>query len=68
MRHSFKFIGAIGLLTLFSGCSALYKTPLQMKLANKPAPDFTLAAADGGEVTLSSYRGRPVILSFWAMW
>jgi peroxiredoxin Q/BCP len=28
------------------------------------APDFTLPSAAGGEITLSSYRGRPVVLVF----
>ena len=29
------------------------------------APDFTLAADGGGEVTLSSYRGKKVVLYFY---
>jgi thioredoxin-dependent peroxiredoxin len=28
------------------------------------APDFTLPQSGGGEVTLSSFRGRPVVLVF----
>jgi len=28
------------------------------------APDFTLPRTGGGEVSLSSYRGRPVVLAF----
>ncbi len=28
------------------------------------APDFTLTAIDGSEVTLSGLRGRPVVLVF----
>ena len=28
------------------------------------APDFTLEAIDGSQVTLSSYRGKPVVLVF----
>jgi thiol-disulfide isomerase/thioredoxin len=32
------------------------------------APDFTLAALDGGSVTLSDLRGRWVLINFWATW
>lgn len=32
------------------------------------APDFTLPTLDGGEVTLSDYRGKVVLLNIWATW
>jgi peroxiredoxin len=32
------------------------------------APDFTLPQVDGPSLTLSSYRGRVVLLDFWATW
>ena len=32
------------------------------------APDFTVYDADGNEVRLSDFRGKPVILNFWASW
>ena len=32
------------------------------------APDFSLKALDGAEIKLSSLRGRPVMLNFWATW
>lgn len=35
---------------------------------NIPAPDFTLREPDGTEHTLSDYRGKIVILDFWATW
>jgi thioredoxin-dependent peroxiredoxin len=28
------------------------------------APDFTLPRSGGGEITLSGYRGRPIVLAF----
>lgn len=33
-----------------------------------PAPDFTLNTLDGGQVTLATLRGQPVVLNFWATW
>ena len=32
------------------------------------APDFTLETLDGGTVSLSDFRGKPVVLNFWASW
>lgn len=32
------------------------------------APDFTLAGADGNEVSLSALRGKYVVLDFWGSW
>jgi peroxiredoxin len=32
------------------------------------APDFELTASDGRQVKLSHYRGKKVILNFWATW
>ena len=32
------------------------------------APDFTIKDADGQEWTLSDYRGKTVLLDFWAFW
>ena len=34
----------------------------------KTAPDFTLKGLDGQEVSLSDFRGKPVLLNFWANW
>jgi len=36
--------------------------------AQGPAPDFSLRSLDGERVRLSSLRGQPVVLNFWATW
>ena len=32
------------------------------------APDFTVLDANGNKVQLSDFRGKPVVLNFWATW
>jgi len=34
----------------------------------QPAPEFRLAGLDGGTVDLAAYRGRPLLINFWASW
>jgi len=38
------------------------------KILNQPAPDFALASLDGKTLKLSDYRGKAVLLNFWATW
>ena len=37
-------------------------------LNGKPAPNFTLNDVNGKKVSLASYRGKAVMLNFWATW
>ena len=51
--------------------SFLIRRPGQRDLAplrSGPAPAFTLARLDGGEVSLAGLRGRPVVVNFWGSW
>ncbi len=59
---------SIGLVLFspFSQSHADQSLTLMEKLP--PAPDFSLADMDGEVFTLSQYRGKPVIINFWATW
>lgn len=37
-------------------------------LDGQTPPDFTLGRLDGKKVLLSDFRGKPVLLYFWATW
>jgi peroxiredoxin len=41
---------------------------LSVAPVGETAPDFKLKSTDGREIRLSDYRGRPVIVAFWATW
>ena len=49
-------------------CKALSPDPLPSFLQSGPTPDFQLPDAGGRTVSLSSERGHPVLLNFWATW
>lgn len=60
-----RFIGLIGVLTMF-GTLALAEAPppTALKIGDK-APDFTLPSTDGGTVHLMDLVGKtPVVLAF----
>src|SRR5271165_1797274 len=35
---------------------------------NKPAPGFTLQDPNGAKVSLADFKGKVVLLNFWATW
>jgi thiol-disulfide isomerase/thioredoxin len=37
-------------------------------LLNKPAPDFTLQDLSGKKLSLADYKGKAVLINFWATW
>jgi thiol-disulfide isomerase/thioredoxin len=47
-----------------AGGGAVFATPLKGKLA----PAFALEDLNGNKVALASYRGKAVLINFWATW
>lgn len=42
--------------------------PVSGKMRGKLAPGFTLLDTTGRKVSLADYKGRPVVVNFWATW
>jgi thiol-disulfide isomerase/thioredoxin len=42
--------------------------PFRPLTASAPAPDFSLESLDGKATRLSDFRGKAVLLNFWATW
>jgi cytochrome c biogenesis protein CcmG, thiol:disulfide interchange protein DsbE len=66
---------AVGLLIFLVGTQFVGRpAPINVVVHGGPvkvgaaAPDFTTQALDGAPVRLSQYRGKPVLLNFWATW
>ena len=53
-------------LTISSGCSGIAERRFVSQILDKPAPDFELTSLDGQKVRLADFRGKPVMLAFWA--
>ncbi len=57
-----RCILALALLLILSG------NPARADKDSKPASNFSLQSLSGEEVSLDQYRGRYVLLNFWATW
>ena len=69
MKKMTALILAILLLFTVAGCSQTPVTTTAPKYDNQTlAPDFTVYDAAGNAVKLSDFRGKPVVLNFWASW
>ena len=69
IRNVVAWLGLAGLLYCIDGCgSRLNEAHVREEKSRKGAPDFTLKDASGAAVKLSDYRGKVVLLNFWATW
>jgi thiol-disulfide isomerase/thioredoxin len=66
MRRKSGLVAVLAMIGV-AGCASGEYRKFEARWKNKPAADFELAAVDGGKVKLSDYRGKPVVLAFWAL-
>ncbi len=65
-KRTIVFALALVVVSLFGACQ---NKPGPQKTADRSsAPDFTLRDTSGSDVKLSNYRGKIVLLEFWASW
>ena len=49
-------------------CPSCSSFGVQRPQEKKQAPAFTLNSLDGKQISLSDFKGRPVLITFWATW
>lgn len=55
------------MLLLVAACGGAGGAPAEAR-TGQPAPTLVGTALDGSTIDLAAYRGRPVIVNFWASW
>jgi len=68
VRTKLLLAAALTVGTSMAADPVTVKAALQPEGARKPAPEFRLSDSSGKTVTLKTYRGKVVLLDFWATW
>lgn len=69
MKHINKSLKKISMsITLFLALTVLTGMAERPPLVGGPAPDFQLDQLAGPPIKMSDYRGKVVLLNFWATW
>ncbi len=70
-----RFLRLVGVVMVIGGFIALLafgftRNPKEIPspLIGKPAPSFTLSLLNGGTLSLEAFRGKVVVVNFWASW
>jgi cytochrome c biogenesis protein CcmG/thiol:disulfide interchange protein DsbE len=61
-------LGGLGILALAFGVVWMQSSKYEPLLVGMQAPDFNLPDMQGNTQRLSDYRGKVVLLNFWATW
>lgn len=68
-RPPLWFVGLLIVSLLLLGMLAIgLRNQAAGQVDKGPAPDFTLQTFDGETITLSDWRGTPIVINFWASW
>jgi peroxiredoxin len=65
MRRPLFLAAGAAIAASLLAARALRTQPLEI---GRPAPSFRLAGLNGRTVSLSDYKGKAVVLNFWATW
>jgi len=67
MKKLFAAMAAMALITLAAaGAAACAQRRAEAEAV--PAPDFSLKDLQGNSLSLSSYKGKVLVINFWATW
>ncbi len=66
-RQALSLFGISAVASLLPAYAVAGALPLA-SLSGNPAPDFALPNLDGETIRLSQFKGRVVIVNFWATW